>query len=109
LTQEELLPAVQLEERRYITSFDPATSMHIGTFIADSEADISNKIDRAAHSQLMWRRSTFRERKRVIRSLMKWLVDNQDVAARVACRDTGKTREFEQRLIDMSCILKSLW
>jgi acyl-CoA reductase-like NAD-dependent aldehyde dehydrogenase len=91
----ELMPAVLVKERRYITSFDPATSLHIGTFVADNEADIANKIDRAAHCQISWQRATFRQRRRVIRSLMKWLVDNQDVAARVACRDTGKTCEFE--------------
>jgi acyl-CoA reductase-like NAD-dependent aldehyde dehydrogenase len=78
-------------ERKYITSFDPATSLHIGTFIADNEIDIAHKIDRAAHVQQNWRKTTFGKRKRVIRSLLKWLVDNQNVAARVACRDTGKT------------------
>lgn len=87
------MPAVQVEGRRYITSYDPATSLHIGTFIADNERDINNKIERAAQAQQEWSHSTFQKRKRVIRSLMKWLVDNQDDAARVACRDTGKTCE----------------
>jgi acyl-CoA reductase-like NAD-dependent aldehyde dehydrogenase len=82
-------------ERKYITSFDPTTSLHIGTFVADNEIDIANKIDRAAHVQQNWRKTTFGKRKRVIRSLLKWLVDNQNVAARVACRDTGKTCERE--------------
>ena len=27
-------------------------------------------------------------------SLLKWLVDNQELCARVACRDTGKTRAY---------------
>lgn len=81
------------EGRRYITSFDPSTSMHLGTFAADSEADIDAKIERAGRAQVKWAQTTFGERRRVIRTLMKWLVDNQDVAARVACRDTGKTRE----------------
>jgi acyl-CoA reductase-like NAD-dependent aldehyde dehydrogenase len=85
------MPAVHVSERRYITSFDPATSLHIGTFIADNEDEIAKKIDAAANAQLGWASTTFGQRRRVIRSLMKWLVENQDDAAKVACRDTGKT------------------
>ena len=29
-----------------------------------------------------------------MRSLLKWLVENQEICARVACRDTGKTSEL---------------
>ena len=87
----ELLPAVTQEGRRYITSYDPATGLHIGTFLADDEDDIARKIESASQAQPVWRESTFRKRRRVVRSLMKWLVDNQDDVARVACRDTGKT------------------
>lgn len=98
MTQPELLPAMPVESRRYITSFDPATSLHLGTFIADDEDDIAKKIDRAAIAQRKWRKTTFRERRRVIRSLLKWLVNNQADAARVACRDTGKTRKWNHGL-----------
>ncbi|KZP32530.1 ALDH-like protein [Athelia psychrophila] len=91
LVHDDLLPMNPAEGRRYITSFDPSTSMHLGTFAADSEADIDAKIERAGRAQVKWAQTTFGERRRVIRTLMKWLVDNQDVAARVACRDTGKT------------------
>lgn len=87
----ELMPMVPLHDRRYVTSFDPATSLHIGTFVTDNEADIATKIDRAARSQQDWSDTTFGKRRRVIRSLLKWLVDHQNEAARVACRDTGKT------------------
>ncbi|KAH8833937.1 meiotic sister-chromatid recombination aldehyde dehydrogenase [Flagelloscypha sp. PMI_526] len=77
--------------RKYITSFDPATGLHIGTFLADNEQEINAKIRLAEDSQKLWRHTTFRQRRRVIRSLLKWLVDNQELCARVACRDTGKT------------------
>jgi acyl-CoA reductase-like NAD-dependent aldehyde dehydrogenase len=77
--------------RDYITSFDPATGAHIGTFMADNEDDIKTRIIRATEAQETWRTTTFTQRRRVIRSLMKWLVDNQKGCAQVACRDTGKT------------------
>ncbi|TFK72146.1 ALDH-like protein [Pluteus cervinus] len=88
----ELLSHMAIPGQRYITSFDPATGMHLGTYIADSQDDIRKKIKRSKKAQAeSWRYTNFTQRRRVIRSLMKWLVDNQDTCARVACRDTGKT------------------
>lgn len=94
LKDDDMLPAMNLPGRRYITSFDPSTGLHLGAFIADNEAEIGGKIDRAANAQKSWKKTTIRQRRRVVRSLLKWLVDNQDACARVACRDTGKTCKY---------------
>ena len=79
--------------QKFITCYDPSTGYHLATLPADSEFDISEKINRAkrAWSDSLWAQSSFGDRKRVIRSLKKWLVDNREICARVACRDTGKT------------------
>lgn len=82
------------DSRKFITSYDPATGLHIGTFLADDQEAIELKIQKAAEAQKTWKTTSFTQRRRVIRSLLKWLVDNQDVCARVACRDTGKTSSF---------------
>jgi len=89
----EIQSAMSVPDRRYITSYDPSTGLHLGTFLADNEYEIEQKIERAAEAQKTWKNTTFQQRRRVIRSLQKWLVDNQEVVARVACRDTGKTCE----------------
>ncbi|KDR81893.1 hypothetical protein GALMADRAFT_240173 [Galerina marginata CBS 339.88] len=91
LTNPDIMPVMHIPERRWITSFDPATGLHLGTFLADNEDEIAGKIQRAKDAQKKWKNTTFQQRRRVIRSLLKWLVENQDVCARVACRDTGKT------------------
>ncbi|KAL4259714.1 aldehyde dehydrogenase family protein [Pleurotus pulmonarius] len=91
LEKEEILPPFAARDRKYITSFDPATSFHIGTIIADDEQDIRQKIRRASEAQASWKETTFTQRRRFMRSLLKWLVDNQEACAQVACRDTGKT------------------
>lgn len=77
--------------RRYITCYDPATAMHITTLPADTPYEIGEKIGEAGRAQIRWKGSSFAERRRVVRSLMKWLLDNRESVARVACRDTGKT------------------
>ncbi|PBK87519.1 ALDH-like protein [Armillaria gallica] len=90
-TNDELLPSFSLQGRKYITSFDPATGLHIQTYLADDQEEIARKIEKADRAQPSWRETSFTQRRRVIRSLLKWLVDNQDTCAKVACRDTGKT------------------
>ncbi|KAJ7349173.1 Aldehyde/histidinol dehydrogenase [Mycena albidolilacea] len=88
---DDLCPPVMVSGARYITCFDPATGTHLATLKADSEDEIAHKISLAAEAQKTWRHTNFGRRRRVMRSLNKWLVENQDVCARTACRDTGKT------------------
>lgn len=90
----DLRPLLPMADRKFITSFDPATGLHLATVVVDTAEDIANKINQAKEAQKNWKLTTFTQRRRVIRTLLKWLVDNQDVCARMACRDTGKTCEL---------------
>jgi len=102
----DIRPLAYDSSRNYITSFDPATGLHLTTTLADNEKDIANKIALATRAQQGtpaepgiprrpgWRETNFAQRRKVIRSLKKWLVEHQDTCARVACRDTGKTCAF---------------
>ncbi|KZV89342.1 ALDH-like protein [Exidia glandulosa HHB12029] len=76
---------------KWITCFDPATGMHIATMHADDAYEIGQKIGEAGAAQRTWKTTTWNERRRVVRSLQRWLLDNKELCARVACRDTGKT------------------
>ncbi|KAF9503068.1 hypothetical protein BS47DRAFT_1374501 [Hydnum rufescens UP504] len=75
----------------YITCYDPATGVHLGILPADPVEDIMRKVELAKRAQLEWSQSSFSDRRRVLRSLLAWLVREQEIFARVACRDTGKT------------------
>ncbi|KAG6840187.1 hypothetical protein C0991_008351 [Blastosporella zonata] len=91
LEDSKLAPPAGGDGVEYITCFDPASGLHIHTVLADNKNDIARKILAAQKAQKSWRETTFTQRRRVVRSLLKWLVDNQDLCARVACRDSGKT------------------
>ncbi|KAJ3534463.1 hypothetical protein NM688_g7133 [Phlebia brevispora] len=86
-----LLPVNPHADRKYITSYDPATAFHLGTYLADDANAIEQKIQLAVHAQQSWAQSSFADRRKVMRSLKKWLVDHQEMCAKVAARDTGKT------------------
>ena len=62
--------------------------------MADSPTEITKKIEDAYNAKKTWANTSFHDRRRVMRSLKKWLVDNQETCAKVACRDTGKTSEW---------------
>lgn len=88
-----LMPHAHIPDRKYITCYDPSTSYHLRTMVADNAQEIEHKIGLASTAQRDWSETTFQQRRRVMRSLNKWLVDNQESCARVAARDTGKTRK----------------
>ncbi|KAH7890007.1 Aldehyde/histidinol dehydrogenase [Phlebopus sp. FC_14] len=91
LTDPDLLPHMPMSGVEYITCYDPANSLHIATVLADDARQIHAKIQQAKTAQASWAQTTFAQRRRVMRSLLKWLVENQDECAKVASRDTGKT------------------
>ena len=104
----EIRPPAFSGDRRWITCFDPATGFHLETVMADSSDEITRKIARAADAQKQWKATSFRDRRRVMLSLKKWLVDNQETCARVACRDTGKTCKRPCRSSPLN-IMVTLW
>ncbi|KAF8464975.1 Aldehyde/histidinol dehydrogenase [Gautieria morchelliformis] len=86
-----LRPPIYFPERSYITCFDPSNGLHLATLPADTAFEIGQKISKAGRAQKAWRKSDWGQRRKVVHSLLKWLVENREVCARVACRDTGKT------------------
>lgn len=101
LTDPSLLPATPstTPDRSYITAYAPASGHFIRTIPSATKLEIEQAITRADMAQYRWRESSFADRRKVMRSLLKWCVDDMEAIARVASRDTGKTREF----ISCSC------
>lgn len=89
----QLLPANHIQGKKYITCYDPSNGLHITTLPADAEMDINIKIDAAKNAFESWKTSSFAARKRVIRSLLAWILREREMLARVCCRDTGKTSQ----------------
>jgi acyl-CoA reductase-like NAD-dependent aldehyde dehydrogenase len=57
-----------------------------------STADgIDRAIAKAKAAQVQWAQTTFSQRRRVLRTMLKFILDNQETIARVACLDSGKT------------------
>lgn len=75
-----------------IQSYCPATGQYLGTFTAHSKDELNSTIIRAKLAQKSWAKSSFTLRRKVLRTLSKFILDNQETIARIACRDSGKTK-----------------
>ena len=79
------------EEPNCIQCHCPATGQYLGSFPSKTETDIDEMVSKAKKAQSTWGRSDFSRRLRVLASLHDYILNNQDLIARVACRDSGKT------------------
>lgn len=66
-----------------------------------SAADVAQQIQRADNAQPTWAQTTFAQRQSFLRSLKAWILRDMDDIVDVACRDTGKIREFSYMLFDV--------
>lgn len=74
-----------------IQCYAPATGQLLGLVNPASPAAIDRAIDQAHVAQARWAATTFGERRAVLRTMLRHVLDNQEALCRVACLDSGKT------------------
>lgn len=79
-------------EHNKIQSYCPATGQYLGTFDSTTRDEMDDKISRAHKAQAEWKNLSFVVRKQLLRTLNQFIMDHQEDIARVACRDSGKTK-----------------
>jgi acyl-CoA reductase-like NAD-dependent aldehyde dehydrogenase len=82
-----------IEGPAHIPCFDPATRTSLGEIRVDTPGDVDAAVARAREAQQRWRKSSFAERRAVLRRLLAYTVDQKDEIADTIQRDTGKTAE----------------
>lgn len=75
----------------HIACYAPATGQFLGNVPAASTDAIQRSIDSAAAAQREWALTTFSQRKAVLKSMMRHVMDNAETICRVAGLDSGKT------------------
>lgn len=89
-----LLCAMQTEirpDQPVLPAFDPATGERLGQLPAMSRAEVDAAVARARAAQQAWAKTSFAERKRVLRTLADAIVDQHASICEAAVRDSGKT------------------
>ena len=72
---------------------DPATGEHLGDIPVVTPEGVHLAITRAREAQKVWGKTSFSERRRVLRLLLDKLLAEADDLVEVTVRDCGKTRE----------------
>ncbi|EGW33011.1 uncharacterized protein SPAPADRAFT_60335 [Spathaspora passalidarum NRRL Y-27907] len=80
------------DEPNKIQSYCPATGQYLGTFTTTSREEMDEQISRAKQAQQAWKHSSFSVRRRLLKTLATFILENQENIARIACRDSGKTK-----------------
>ena len=82
-----------VEQPTHIPCVDPATRAPLGEVRIDSPEDVDCAVARAKNAQKTWRKTSFGERRNVLRQLLAYTVENKDEICLTVQRDSGKTRE----------------
>eukprot|EP00441_Pelagodinium_beii_P036691 CAMPEP_0197626216 /NCGR_PEP_ID=MMETSP1338-20131121/5285_1 /TAXON_ID=43686 ORGANISM="Pelagodinium beii, Strain RCC1491" /NCGR_SAMPLE_ID=MMETSP1338 /ASSEMBLY_ACC=CAM_ASM_000754 /LENGTH=631 /DNA_ID=CAMNT_0043196739 /DNA_START=30 /DNA_END=1925 /DNA_ORIENTATION=+ len=74
-----------------IPCWDPCTSEFLGEMPAMGEAEISKIMTNARKAQSTWKESAFAQRRHLLLTIHRFVLENMDTICTVACRDSGKT------------------
>lgn len=74
-----------------IQCYAPATGQLLGLINPSTPSGLDRAIAQASAAQQTWAHTTFRQRRAVLRSMLRHVLDNQHELARIACLDSGKT------------------
>ncbi|KAK5128708.1 hypothetical protein LTR85_000041 [Meristemomyces frigidus] len=85
-------PVIKVSGSNVIQCYDPATGQLLGLVNPVTPDGIDRAIAKAGEAQVQWAKSTFAQRRRVLKTLLKFVLENQDDIVRAACIDSGKTR-----------------
>ncbi|KAK0729791.1 Aldehyde/histidinol dehydrogenase [Lasiosphaeris hirsuta] len=84
-------PAIKVSGSTAIQCYAPATGQFLGLVNPSTPNAIDRAIEQAQEAQIEWAETTFRQRRAVLRSILRHVLDNQEGICRVACLDSGKT------------------
>ncbi|KAF1851699.1 ALDH-like protein [Cucurbitaria berberidis CBS 394.84] len=84
-------PSLKVSGSSLIQCYAPATGEALGRINPSTPASIDRAISKAQSAQIKWALTTFRQRRKVLRTMLKFVLENQEAIARVACLDSGKT------------------
>ncbi|EHL00788.1 ALDH-like protein [Glarea lozoyensis ATCC 20868] len=74
-----------------IQCYAPATGEFLGFVNPATPEGIDRAIEKSQIAQKKWERTTFMQRRQVLRCIQAFIMDNQEEICKVACRDSGKT------------------
>ncbi|KAA0173965.1 hypothetical protein FNF27_04526 [Cafeteria roenbergensis] len=80
------------DDPKVIRCFNPATGHMLGTVPVDSAEKVTEVVSAARKAQAKWARTSFQERRLVVRKIAKAVHKHRDAICKLSALDTGKTK-----------------
>ncbi|KAM7280054.1 hypothetical protein ACFE04_007188 [Oxalis oulophora] len=74
-----------------VQCYEPATMKYLGFFPALTTIEVEERVAQVRKAQLVWAKSSFRQRRQFLRILLKYIIEHQELICEISSRDTGKT------------------
>ena len=84
-------PSIKAPGSFAVQCYAPATGQFLGLVNPSTPAGIDRAVAQAAAAQEKWAKTSFEERRKVLRTMLKHVLDNQDQICHVSSLDSGKT------------------
>jgi acyl-CoA reductase-like NAD-dependent aldehyde dehydrogenase len=78
-------------DQSVVHMWDPSTLDYFGKKSAMTESEVKAVVASARAAQAIWKKSTFSKRRLLMRTMLRYITENQENCARVAVRESGKT------------------
>jgi succinate-semialdehyde dehydrogenase / glutarate-semialdehyde dehydrogenase len=88
-----------------LQSVNPFNNEIIGEFEQIEVADIDNHLDQAQSGFIIWRQTSFEERRNYLKKLAGILKKNKAKYAEILCRETGKVLKEANKEVDKSAMV----
>ncbi|KAI4123770.1 MAG: hypothetical protein LQ338_005119 [Usnochroma carphineum] len=85
-------PTIRAPGSSAIQCYSPATGQLLGYVNPATPDGIDRAVARAAEAQQEWAKTTFKQRRKVLKTMLNYILNNQEDIATVACLDSGKTK-----------------
>jgi len=88
-------PEMKLKDPKrpgFVQCYDPSTLQHLGEMEAMTPARVHEVVAKARAAQAGWAKTSWRERRRVLNTIQKYILAHQEDICRVAARDSGKPK-----------------
>ncbi|CAJ1378394.1 unnamed protein product, partial [Effrenium voratum] len=74
-----------------IPCWDPASNDFLGEVPACGAEEVAQMVQKARKAQQVWKNSSFAQRRYLLRTISRFVLQNMETICTVACRDSGKT------------------
>jgi hypothetical protein len=76
----------------FIQCFDPSTLQHLGQVTAMTSTEVNAVVTKAAAAQPLWSRTSFAQRRKLLRTLQKYITEYAEDICHISAMDSGKTK-----------------